>query len=198
MKSVLMDRELGGGLGHLMHLRPLAAALVEAGYEVVLLARHQSAEEVFPDLANSDPGLTIGPAPVVKRKRDARPDPATTHTLADLLAAQRFDDPKAPLAAAERWQLKLDRIRPALVAASALNAASSCVAASGRIWRSSCSTERLLRRARSLRRRTVSSSRLRTMTCAMASLGCLASASIASPSEYAHAQSRKDRDQLRP
>jgi hypothetical protein len=38
MKTALLGWELGGGLGHLMRLRPLDEALLEAGHEVVLLA----------------------------------------------------------------------------------------------------------------------------------------------------------------
>jgi rhamnosyltransferase subunit B len=115
MKTVLMGWELGGGLGHLMRLRPLAVALLEAGHNVVLLARHRSAKEVFADLANSHSSLRIGPAPAVKRKRDSRADPTITHTLADVLATQGFGDTEALFAAAERWHLVIDQVRPDLV-----------------------------------------------------------------------------------
>jgi UDP:flavonoid glycosyltransferase YjiC (YdhE family) len=115
MKTILLAWELGGGLGHLMRLRPLAAALLAAGHRVVLLARHQSAKEVFSELADRHGSLRIGPAPVLKAKRVSKPDPATTPTLADVLAAQGFDDAKALFAAAERWHLVLDRLRPDLV-----------------------------------------------------------------------------------
>jgi rhamnosyltransferase subunit B len=58
------------------------------------------------------PALAI--APVVKTERGV-PEPTTTHTLADVLARQGFDDAKALFAAAERWHLLLEKIKPDLV-----------------------------------------------------------------------------------
>ena len=103
-----MGWELGGGLGHLMRLRPIAKALLETGHRVVLAARHRSAQSGVRRSAHRAFRSRYR-ARAGGQGRARRPGRAhrTTHTLADVLARQGFDDPKALIAAAERWHLLL-------------------------------------------------------------------------------------------
>lgn len=112
MSRVLMAWEFGGGLGHLMRLKPLAAALLESGCEVWLIARDAAKARTVLDPEHHH-RLHVRPAPQLPRPA---PTPGTgTETLADVLIGTGLRDRDSIFAAANRWFRLLHEIKPDLV-----------------------------------------------------------------------------------
>ena len=66
MARILLTWELGGGLGHLMNLRPLAEGLTRRGHRVVAALRDlSSARQFLPD-----PAIDLDVVPNVMRSAD--------------------------------------------------------------------------------------------------------------------------------
>ncbi len=108
MATILLAWELGGGLGHLMNLRPLAEGLLRRGHRVVAVLRDLSAARQF----LVDPAVAILQAPFKHaRIRDIEP----TCTFAQILHNCGFGDADELLTLAEAWRKLYDYIQPDLI-----------------------------------------------------------------------------------
>lgn len=128
MATILMVNELGGNLGHVTRLLPLAQAFAEQGHEPVF---------VVPDIvtANSvlrETGYRVFQAPMW------RPIPARTgqrvpgaRSFADILAIHGYADPAGLLAMVEAWQRLIDVTQAGLVICD--HSPTLCLAAYGEV-----------------------------------------------------------------
>ena len=108
MATILLAWELGGGLGHLMRLRPLAEGLVKRGHRVVAIVRDLSrAGDFF-----SDPAMIRLQAPFkTPSGRDIEP----TCTFAQSLHNCGFGDGRALMGLANAWRNLYETFRPDLI-----------------------------------------------------------------------------------
>ena len=105
MVRVLLTWELGGGLGHLMNLRPLAVGLAARGHRVFLATGDLSrVPRVFGDTA-----VTVLPAPW-KTTRTKTVD--TIVTYADLLLNIGFGDGDSFTVHQQAWRNLYDLVKP--------------------------------------------------------------------------------------
>jgi UDP:flavonoid glycosyltransferase YjiC (YdhE family) len=111
MPTILLTWELGGGIGHLMNLRPIGQELVRRGHRVIAALRDISrAGEIF-----GGTGIEFLPAPV-HRSRDKppfEPEQGFCHLLANI----GFADERSLSASFTAWNTLLDWIKPDLVVA---------------------------------------------------------------------------------
>ncbi len=108
MATILLAWELGGGLGHFMNLRPLAAGLVARGHRVTAALRDLSVARRF----LPDPAIEIIQAPFKHaRIRDIEP----TCTFAQILHNCGFGDADELTTLAEAWRKLYDFVRPDLI-----------------------------------------------------------------------------------
>jgi UDP:flavonoid glycosyltransferase YjiC (YdhE family) len=109
MANVLLTWELGGGLGHLINLRPLAVHLSRAGHRVFVALKDLSrARSVF-----GDAELRYLQAPTQTRKVSEQIDPV--RTFADLLHNVGFNDELSLRTSVEAWRHLYDYVKPDLV-----------------------------------------------------------------------------------
>jgi rhamnosyltransferase subunit B len=114
-KRVVLGWEFGGGLGHLMRLRPIASNLLTLGCEVFLIAASgRDAAHVFWDHRN-DAKFTLLQAPALKRDVKQNTGSIPTVSLADVLVRQRLDQADILFALADTWFALLRDIQPDLV-----------------------------------------------------------------------------------
>jgi hypothetical protein len=108
MATILLAWELGGGLGHVMTMRPLAEGLARRGHRVVAVLRDLSSAREF----ITDPAVICLQAPFKhERIRDIEP----TCTLAQILHNCGFGNAVELLALAEAWRHLYDQFQPDLV-----------------------------------------------------------------------------------
>jgi hypothetical protein len=108
MSRVLLTWELGGGLGHLMNLRPIAAGLLQRGHTVMLAAKDLSRVKRVFDCER----IQLFAAP-----RDIRGG-LVSHpivTYADLLLTVGFADIDSLTAHVQAWQSLYDVCKPDLL-----------------------------------------------------------------------------------
>jgi rhamnosyltransferase subunit B len=106
--TVLLATELGGGLGHVARLLPLASALVSRGHRPVLAVANRS--EAAP-LLDGLPWPIVDSPRCWRRTRVRRP----TRSFADILAGAGFDAPEVLAAMLGGWRELVASLRPALV-----------------------------------------------------------------------------------
>ena len=109
MATILLTWELGGGIGHLMNLRPIGEELVRRGHRVVAALR---------DLTNAadvlgSSGIAWMPAPIMQRRGAPRYEP--THGFAEILGNVGFADRSMLSSLFTAWSTILDTVRPNLV-----------------------------------------------------------------------------------
>lgn len=110
MATVLFAWELGGGLGHLLQILPLAEGMSRRGHQVYVALRHlnaAAAAEVFGRC-----GVRFLQAPY---SPPAPPRVRPTHGFAQLLANVGFGDDRELLALASAWRNLFRLVRPDLV-----------------------------------------------------------------------------------
>jgi hypothetical protein len=109
MATVLVNWELGSGLGHCVKLAPLANALVAGGHEVYFAARDvATAQRVLQNPAVKylqSPGILARPASVLRQPR----------TLAQVLDQAGFGDNATLQALVDSWRNLLALVRPRLI-----------------------------------------------------------------------------------
>lgn len=111
MPKVMLCWEMGGGLGHVGRLKPLAQGLMARGHDCVLMLR---------DLVQIDSLLTDLPvprlqAPVWLHKVSGLPDPPAS--LAEILLANGYVQPATLAAQVKGWLAAFKLYRPQLVVA---------------------------------------------------------------------------------
>ena len=131
MATILLTWELGGGLGHLVNLLPLAKGLFERGHRVVAALRDLSrAEDVFGGVE-----VTYLQAPVINRPVFQIIEPV--RNFAQLLFNNGFSDPAELKIMSRAWLNLYEYVRPDLIvfdhSPTALLAARSC-GAKRRLW----------------------------------------------------------------
>lgn len=107
--TVLLAWELGGGLGHVGRLLPLARGLSERGYRPVLALR---------DLIEPNGLLRAESFPLLQAPRFppmSLGKPFHARSFADILAVHGFGDVSLLRTMVRAWQAMLDLVRPALV-----------------------------------------------------------------------------------
>ena len=109
MASILFAWELGGGLGHVMQLRPLAEGLIRRGHRVVLALRDLSrAQRVF-----GREGVEFLQAPV---KTYAEQNPfALPMTFAHTLHNMGFSSAQELWTMTQAWSGLYDYVRPRMI-----------------------------------------------------------------------------------
>ena len=127
MARFLLAWELGGGMGHVMRLAPIAHALHAQGHALHLVLRDLSgADAALGDLAAS-PRVTLWQAPMWLPQLRGLPAPAV---YAELLFRAGYLDAVRLLALVRAWQALLDAIAPDLLLAD--HAPTALLAARGR------------------------------------------------------------------
>src|SRR4051812_18842315 len=108
-KAVLFAWELGGGLGHLMQMLPLARGLVRSGHRVAVALRHLSpaAGELFGRV-----GVTFLQAPFRSKGPTLTPRP---DNFSHLLANLGFANGAELFAIVSAWRNLLRMVKPDLV-----------------------------------------------------------------------------------
>src|SRR4051812_21416649 len=109
MATILFAWELGGGLGHLMQMRPLAEALAGRGHRVHVALRHlcRSAGQVF-----GRAGVRFHQAPFRSRGQlRFRRTPSFAHLLANVGFGDKYE--LFPVASA--WRHLLESVAPDVV-----------------------------------------------------------------------------------
>jgi UDP:flavonoid glycosyltransferase YjiC (YdhE family) len=110
MGTVLLTWELGGGIGHLMNLRPLGQELVKRGHRVVAAVKELSnVREVF-----AGTGIAAVAAPLVFNTRKYF-DPM--RGLAHILGNCAFANERILATLFEAWNTLFDLVQPDLVVA---------------------------------------------------------------------------------
>ena len=106
MATILLTWELGGGLGHLVNLLPLAQGLFERGHRVVAALRDLSrAEDVFRGIE-----VTYLQAPVINRPIFQIIEPV--RNFAQLLFNNGFSDPAELKIMSQAWRNLYEYVRP--------------------------------------------------------------------------------------
>lgn len=108
MARVLVAWELGGGLGHLVRLRPLVVKLLAAGHQVTLSVRQLSrVDQLFPSMK-----IEFLQAPI----HDGRsPNYINASTFPQVLNNTGCADPTELQALLQSWLLQFDYVRPDVV-----------------------------------------------------------------------------------
>src|SRR5690348_5499512 len=110
MATVLMAWELGGGIGHLMNLRPIGKALVERGHRVIAALREiGGARKAF-----EGTGITFISAPQANFLRKIY-DPM--RSMAHVLGNSGFGDEGILATLLESWNAIFDIVKPEVVIA---------------------------------------------------------------------------------
>jgi len=109
--TILLTWELGGGIGHLMNLRPIGAELVRRGHRVVAALRDLThAGAIF-----EGSGIAFVPAPLVAGRRGPRYDPICG--FGQILGNVGFAEEAVLTTLLSSWQTLLDLVQPDLVVA---------------------------------------------------------------------------------
>jgi len=109
MATVLLTWELGGGLGHLVDLAPLAKGLRESGHRVFAALRDLSrAETLF-----AGTGVSYLQAPIKTRRHEDRFDPP--RTFPHILHNSGFGTANELRTMTEAWRNLYDYVRPDLI-----------------------------------------------------------------------------------
>ncbi len=112
MARVLLGWELGGGLGHVANLLPLAHELARLGHEPVFALRDIS--EPWPLLSAT--GYRIFQAPWLRDRPNLTGGrPFRARSYADILAYNGFDEPGVLQSLVSAWDRLLETIDPELV-----------------------------------------------------------------------------------
>ncbi len=109
-KTVLLGWELGGGIGHVQQLLPLAKALVSHGLRVVFAIKD-------PDVTGAmlkSQGFEVLPAPTRRVRIDASPGKFAA-SYADILTSHGFGQVEELALQVEQWQRILDQVQPDLI-----------------------------------------------------------------------------------
>lgn len=110
MATILLTWELGGGLGHMMRLRPVAYELLRRGHRVVVMLRELSrAHQVF-----GSTGAQIVQAPV---KHQPTGQTEVLRTFAQILKNIGFADPDELMTLAQAWRNTFQSVAPDLIVA---------------------------------------------------------------------------------
>ena len=125
MATVLFTWELGGGLGHVSHILPLARELARLGHRPVLALRNLIEPAPLLEAA----GFPVLQAPRWEPRPHSRPKRYQARTFADLLAFCGFTDRDGLAAVIRAWDTVIETIRPALIVAE--HSPMACVAAYG-------------------------------------------------------------------
>ncbi|MFT5526847.1 MAG: hypothetical protein ACI9HK_004827 [Pirellulaceae bacterium] len=105
MARILLAWELGGGLGHVSMLLPIAQALTQDGHEIVLAVRNvEAASKILKEYRGA-----IVQAPIHHVRCGVKRNPAVTY--AELLYNCGFDDPESLQARMCAWQSLLRMAR---------------------------------------------------------------------------------------
>jgi UDP:flavonoid glycosyltransferase YjiC (YdhE family) len=108
MATILLAWELGGGLGHLMKLRPLADVLSQRGHRVVAVVRDlSSARRLLPS-----PEVVILQAPI---KHQRTPEIEPTCTFAQILHNCGFGEVEELATLCEAWRRLYEYVEPDLI-----------------------------------------------------------------------------------
>jgi hypothetical protein len=109
MGTILISWELGGGLGHLVQLAPLARGLAARGHKVFAALRHlERADAVF---GNGVASLLAAPWATTPVERQVRPP----LTLAHILHNMGWHDPAQLRGLCEAWRTLYALVRPDLI-----------------------------------------------------------------------------------
>jgi UDP:flavonoid glycosyltransferase YjiC (YdhE family) len=110
MATVLLTWELGGGIGHLMNLRPIGQELIKRGHRVIAAVKELSnVHDVF-----AGTGIAAIAAPLVRVTRKYF-DPM--RGMAHILGNVGFADERVLTTLFEAWNTLLDLLQPDLVVA---------------------------------------------------------------------------------
>jgi hypothetical protein len=124
MARVLLTWELGGGMGHLVNLLPLAKGLAERGHSITAAVKTPSqAATIFKGI-----DVKCIQAPILTRPPVCTIEPV--RNFAELLFNNGFGDADKLLTMAQAWRDIYDRVRPGLIvfdhSPTALLAARAC------------------------------------------------------------------------
>ena len=114
MARVLLAWELGGGLGHVLPLGQLAAALRTRGHAVDLVLRDLSLAPQALGPALDDPGLRLWQAPLWLHPLKSAAEPSC---FAELLFDAGYLDAGRLLGLVQGWRQLLAQLRPELIVA---------------------------------------------------------------------------------
>lgn len=103
MRTILLAWEFGGGFGHVVILRQIAARLKAHGFRFVAAVKNLGAAAAL-----AEDGIELLQAPLWK-------EPQSSATLGDMLGDFGFADPQALRPRMEAWCTIIDRHKPALV-----------------------------------------------------------------------------------
>ena len=106
MATILMAWELGGGLGHVSPLQPIADALAQRGHRVVVALRQVSRST----MVFKHPNVRVVQAPYLAQ-RVAQPY-KTQHHFAHILHNVGFDDARDLQARATAWETLYEMVKP--------------------------------------------------------------------------------------
>jgi len=109
-KHITFVWELGGGLGHLTSFSPLAKALIDAGYQVSVVAKNvSSAGEILGDLP-----VKIYQAPIIRQKFNKL---EATYSYAEVLLDLGYKSSTELYPLVDAWKNIFDLLKPDLVIA---------------------------------------------------------------------------------
>ncbi len=109
MSTIVLTWELGGGLGHILLMRPLAQALVQRGHRVVAILKDVVRGEHF-----FEP-LGIPCLAAAIQQRPPANQFGAAHTFGHVLHDSGFSDAKSLQARASSWRQLYELIQPDLV-----------------------------------------------------------------------------------
>ncbi len=109
MSTIVLTWELGGGLGHILKMRPVAQALVQRGHRVVAILKDVVRGHYFFDPL----GIPCLPAPI--QQRPPANQFGAAHTFGHVLHDSGFSNAKSLQARASSWRQLYELIQPDLV-----------------------------------------------------------------------------------
>jgi hypothetical protein len=109
MAITLVACELGGGLGHITQLLPLALRLNSAGHRVALTLRNVDCAAQLADVS----GITVYQSPIARPA--FRATVSTARTFAHVLWNNSYSEPGELRFLVDEWNKLLDGIRPDLI-----------------------------------------------------------------------------------
>lgn len=128
-RTVLVAWELGGGLGHIQRLRPIAANLSEHGYLLSFVFRNIDAAVA---VQHEFPESSIVQAPHWRRDLTLPPEQSgMAHSYADVLYRCGYSSKDKLRILVQAWKLLLNRINPSVVLCD--HSPTAVLAAAGRI-----------------------------------------------------------------
>ena len=127
MAKILIGYELGGGLGHIRRLQPVAQALAAEGHQVVFFLRNIREASV---LLNREP-LPVIAVPDMLARLPGFPQPARLGAYSDIMACAGFYFVDQLYTATLAWQTLFEQVRPDLIVAD--HSPVCCLAAFGQI-----------------------------------------------------------------